>query len=70
MTLFLDFFSQAKCYLAAMNALHLVDPKNAWIVKPLDRIDTSVSHFARAFIALLRPLPPGILILVGEGRES
>ncbi|CAH3174338.1 unnamed protein product [Porites lobata] len=30
---------QAKCYLAAMNALHLVDPKNAWIVKPLDRVE-------------------------------
>ncbi|XP_015761329.1 PREDICTED: nuclear pore complex protein Nup160-like [Acropora digitifera] len=32
---------QAKCYLAAMNALHLVDPKNAWIVKPLDRVNTT-----------------------------
>lgn len=26
---------QAKCYLAALNALRLVDPKYAWIVKPL-----------------------------------
>ena len=34
---------QAKCYLAAMNALHLVDQKNAWIVKPLDRVNTGVS---------------------------
>jgi len=34
---------QAKCYLAAMNALHLVDPKNAWIVKPLDRVNTGKS---------------------------
>jgi hypothetical protein len=24
--------SQAQAYLAAINALHLVDPKNAWIV--------------------------------------
>ncbi|XP_068751589.1 nuclear pore complex protein Nup160-like isoform X2 [Montipora capricornis] len=32
---------QAKCYLAAMNSLHLVDPKNAWIVKPLDRVNTT-----------------------------
>ncbi|RMX38937.1 hypothetical protein pdam_00016421 [Pocillopora damicornis] len=31
---------QAKCYLAAMNSLRLVEPKNAWIVKPLDRIGT------------------------------
>ncbi|KAK3748185.1 hypothetical protein QZH41_012989 [Actinostola sp. cb2023] len=28
---------QAKCYLAAINALQLVDPKNAWIVTPWDR---------------------------------
>ncbi|XP_020630292.1 nuclear pore complex protein Nup160-like isoform X2 [Orbicella faveolata] len=34
---------QAKCYLAAMNALRLVDPKNAWIVKPLDRVNTRKS---------------------------
>ena len=26
-----------------MNALHLVDPKNAWIVKPLDRVEINVS---------------------------
>ena len=26
-----------------MNALRLVDPKNAWIVKPLDRVNTRVS---------------------------
>lgn len=26
---------QAKCYLAAMNCLHLVDPRYAWIVKPV-----------------------------------
>ena len=26
-----------------MNALHLVDQKNAWIVKPLDRVSTGVS---------------------------
>ena len=26
-----------------MNALHLVDQKNAWIVKPLDRVCTGVS---------------------------
>ena len=25
---------QAKCYLAALNALRLVDPAYAWIVKP------------------------------------
>ncbi|XP_067018107.1 nuclear pore complex protein Nup160-like [Acropora muricata] len=35
---------QAKCYLAAMNALHLVDPKNAWIVKPLDRVNTTTAN--------------------------
>ncbi|KAJ7380500.1 hypothetical protein OS493_008963 [Desmophyllum pertusum] len=35
---------QAKCYLAAMNALRLVDPKNAWIVKPLDRVNTRKSE--------------------------
>lgn len=28
---------QAKCYLACMNALRLVDPKYAWIVKPVPR---------------------------------
>ena len=27
--------NQAKCYLAAMNALEIVDKANAWIVKPL-----------------------------------
>lgn len=26
---------QAQCYLAAMNALRLVDPNYAWIVKPV-----------------------------------
>lgn len=26
---------QAKCYLASMNALRLVDQKYAWIVKPV-----------------------------------
>lgn len=26
---------QAKCYLACLNALRLVDPKYAWIVKPV-----------------------------------
>ena len=26
---------QAKCYLAALNALQLVDAKYAWIIKPL-----------------------------------
>ena len=26
---------QAKCYLAALNALRLVSPEYAWIVKPL-----------------------------------
>ena len=26
---------QAKCYLAALNALRLVDPQYAWIVHPL-----------------------------------
>ena len=26
---------QAKCYLAMLNALRLVDPKYAWIVKPI-----------------------------------
>ncbi|XP_064599845.1 nuclear pore complex protein Nup160-like [Liolophura sinensis] len=44
---------QAKCYLAALNALRLVDPKYAWIVKPLpqprlqdsrDLPDTSPKH--------------------------
>ncbi|CAH1786774.1 unnamed protein product, partial [Owenia fusiformis] len=28
---------QAKCYLACLNALRLVDPKYAWIVKPVPR---------------------------------
>lgn len=37
-------YFQAKCYLAAMNSLRLVEPKNAWIVKPLDRIGTDVSY--------------------------
>ena len=27
-----------------MNSLRLVEPKNAWIVKPLDRIGTDVSY--------------------------
>lgn len=36
---------QAKCYLAALNALRLVDPKYAWIVKPgaPDKARVSVS---------------------------
>ncbi|XP_028408932.1 nuclear pore complex protein Nup160-like [Dendronephthya gigantea] len=28
---------QAKCYLTTMNSLRLLEPKNSWIVKPLDR---------------------------------
>lgn len=37
---------QAKCYLASLNALRLVEEKNAWIVKPLtktrDQASTSI----------------------------
>lgn len=36
-------YFQAKCYLAAINSLHVVNPKKAWIVKPLDRVNTTVS---------------------------
>ena len=27
---------QAKCYLAAMNALHIVERKSAWIIRPTE----------------------------------
>ena len=30
---------QAKCYLACLNTMRLVDPKYAWIVKPVPHID-------------------------------
>ena len=42
---------QAKCYLAALNALRLVDPKYAWIVKPLTastQVPTLHAHSYRA----------------------
>ena len=35
---------QAKCYLAAMNSLRLVDPKYAWIVKPASLGKDMVRH--------------------------
>ncbi|XP_078662026.1 nuclear pore complex protein Nup160-like [Branchiostoma floridae x Branchiostoma belcheri] len=34
---------QAKCYLAAINTLRLVDPKYAWIVKPV-RVETATEE--------------------------
>lgn len=34
---------QAKCYLAALNALRLVDPKYAWIVQPATTGATQVT---------------------------
>ena len=34
---------QAKCYLAALNALRLVDPNYAWIVQPAQK-DKEVSN--------------------------
>ena len=33
---------QAKCYLACLNALRLVDPKYAWIVKPVPHTEVSI----------------------------
>ncbi|XP_046859836.1 nuclear pore complex protein Nup160-like [Xenia sp. Carnegie-2017] len=33
---------QAKCYLTTMNSLRLLDEKNSWIVKPLERKDQKV----------------------------
>ncbi|EDO48976.1 predicted protein [Nematostella vectensis] len=35
---------QAKCYLAAMNALRLVEPKNAWIVTPWDHAQNKTTE--------------------------
>ena len=34
---------QAKCYLAAMNALRLVDSSYAWILKPVSKTKQMVS---------------------------
>lgn len=36
---------QAKCYLACLNALHLVEPRFAWIVKPVGTSETDEDMF-------------------------
>ena len=33
---------QAKCYLAALNSLRLINPEYAWIVKPVTKTDDQV----------------------------
>ena len=41
---------QAQCYLAAMNALRLVDPDYAWIVKPVPPAKPKVFSITFSFI--------------------
>ena len=40
---------QAKCYLAAINSLRLVNPDYAWIVKPVPTDMQPVSQVQRTF---------------------
>ena len=60
MTLLLThrFLFQAKCYLAAINALRLVDPENAWFVKPLEREEKVRSPPWMVPWAPSAPVPP------------
>lgn len=39
---------QAKCFLACLNCLKLVNPKYAWIIKPMPRVSRGQEHQPRS----------------------